>query len=205
MMPLSAYLAFVAASVALVLLPGPNVALIVGTTLNHGRRAGFATVAGTSSASILQLAALCWGYSVILARAGELFAVLRWIGIAYLLVLGVRAWRAPAVPLAAPDGARSGRRAFASGFAVALTNPKTLLFYGAFLPQFVDRNGDESVQFVLLSATFVVLAVALDCGWTLLAGRLRHVLVLWPRLRNRITGGALIGAAAGLALANRGS
>ena len=202
-MPLSAYLAFVAASVALVLLPGPNVAMIVGTTLKHGRRAGFATVAGTSAASILQLAALCWGFAIILAQAGAAFAILRWAGVAYLLVLGIRAWRAPARPLEARSGARSGRKAFASGFAVALTNPKTLLFYGAFLPQFVDRNGDEGAQFVLLSASFVVIATSLDCGWTLLAGRLRSVLDLWPRLRNRITGGALIGAAAGLALVNR--
>ena len=90
----------------------------------------------------------------------------------------------------------------ATGLAVSLTNPKTLLFQGAFLPQFVDRRGDSGAQLLLLGATFVVVSATLDCAWALLASRFGGLIALRPRLRNRIMGGTLVGAACGLALAH---
>lgn len=200
MMPLTSYLAFVAASVALVLIPGPNVAFIVGTSLSGGARHGIAAVAGTSSAMLVQLAAVFLGFAMVLASAGSIFEVLRWAGIAYLLLLGCRALRARPEPTQSSSQVRCARAAFLRGFAVSLTNPKTLLFYGAFLPQFLDPRRDVSLQLLLLSATFLLVATTLDCGWALLAGRLRGVLSLRPHLRNRLAGASLIGAAAGLAL-----
>ena len=137
---------------------------------------------------------------MILASAGRMFEVLRWAGIAYLLLLGCRALRARPEPPQSSSQVRCARAAFLRGFAVSLTNPKTLLFYGAFLPQFLDPRRDVSLQLLLLSATFLLVAATLDCGWALLAGRLRGVLSLRPRLRNRLAGASLIGAAAGLAL-----
>lgn len=197
--------AFVAASVALILIPGPNVALIVANSVAHGTRYGLVTVAGTSSAMVIQLALAVAGMAALLSRAAWLFEVLRWAGVAYLAYLGIRAWRAPPVDLVAsrPDEG-SVRAVFWRGFLVSLTNPKTLLFYGAFLPQFVDPGADPARQLAVLSATFFVLAFVLDGGWALLAGRLRGLLATRARLRNRVTGGLLLGAGLGLALARRG-
>ena len=98
---------------------------------------------------------------------------------------------------------RAARAIFWRGFLVSLTNPQTLLFYAAFLPQFVDPSAGLGRQFAILSVTFVALALLLDGGWALLAARLRGVLGVDGRLRNRLTGAALIGAGLGLALARK--
>lgn len=204
-MSLELCLAFVAATVVLILIPGPNVALILANSLAHGARTGLLTVAGTSAAMVLQLAATVAGTSAVLAVLADWFEWLRWIGVAYLVFLGVQAWRVPPVQLSeVPAQPRSRRTVFVRGFLVSLTNPKTLLFYGAFLPQFVTPGADLTAELALLAATFLVLAVVLDSAWALLAARLRGAVALDGRLLNRLTGGLLIGAAAGLALARRG-
>ena len=199
-MPLASYLGFVLASVLLILVPGPNVALLVGTSLRHGRGAGLVTLGGSLCAMVIQLIVTILGLAAAITAAAHILAALRWAGVAYLLVLGVRTLFAPAdvlVPMSAPvDLRRAARR----GFLVSLTNPKTLLFYGAFLPQFVDRSGDATRQLLLLATTFLVIAAGLDTGWVLLAHRARGLLALRPRWRNRISGTCLMGAAAGLAL-----
>jgi threonine/homoserine/homoserine lactone efflux protein len=132
------------------------------------------------------------------------FDWLRWVGVAYLVWLGVAAWRAPTADLThtAPQ-ARSARVIFMRGFLVGLTNPKTLLFYGAFFPQFVTPGPDAPQQLLLLAATFLAIAIVMDGTWAALAGRLRVLLTLHARLRNRITGGLLVGAGVGLAFARR--
>ena len=203
MMPLGSYLAFLAAAAGLVLLPGPNVALIVGTSLEHGRRAGLITVAGAVAAMVVQLAAVGAGLAALMASASHVFAVLRWLGVAYLTVLGIRAFLARPAVLAPRAAPRSSASSALRGFGVSITNPKTLLFYGAFLPQFIDPRGDAGAQLLLLSATYLVVAGALDSGWALLAIHLRGLLSLRPRWRNRVTGTCLLGAAAGLALAHQ--
>lgn len=203
-MPGEVFLAFVAATAALMLLPGPNVALIVANALAHGRRYGLVTVAGTSAAMVPQLALVGLGTTGALLFFSEVFAWLRWIGVAYLVFLGVQAWRAPAVDLSrVPAQPRSVRAIFLRGFLVSSSNPKTLLFYGAFFPQFVTPGGDPGVQVALLAAAFLALAVAIDSGWALAAGRLRAVLAVRGKLRNRLTGGFYLAAALGLATARR--
>lgn len=205
-MSLDLYLAFVAASVVLILIPGPNVALIVATSVAHGTRSGLLAVAGTSSAMVIQLAVTAAGLTGLLAFLADGFEVLRWLGVAYLAWLGFRAWTAPPVDLAATAPmAGSPTRLIARGLAVSLTNPKTLLFYAAFLPQFLDASGDQARQLAVLSATFLGLAVTLDSVWAVLGGRVRKVLFSRPRLLSRLTGGLLLSAAAGLALARRGA
>jgi homoserine/homoserine lactone efflux protein len=198
------YLAFVAATVILILIPGPNVALIVANSVAHGSRYGLITVAGTSSAVIIQLLLTVGGMTTFLTVMANWFEWLRWIGVAYLIYLGIRAWRAPPVDLtqARPEP-RSARAIYLRGFLVSLANPKTLLFYGAFFPQFVSVGGDLTSQLTLLALTFLFLAVTLDGSWALLAGRFRAVLAVNGKLRNRLTGSLLIGAGAGLALARR--
>jgi homoserine/homoserine lactone efflux protein len=198
----SLFLAFVAAVTILMLIPGPNVALIVATSVAHGMRYGLLTVAGTSSAMVVQLCVTALGMTELLATIGVWFAWLRWIGVAYLLYLGLAQWRAPATDLtqARPEP-RSARAVYARALLVSLTNPKTLLFYGAFFPQFVTVNDRVGAQVAVLSATFLALAVLVDGGWAVAAGRARGLLVPRGRLRNRLSGGLLIGAGAALALA----
>ena len=203
-MSLDLYLGFVLASVVLIVIPGPNVALIVANSVAHGARFGLLTVAGTSSAVVVQLALTVLGASAALDFLAAGFDWLRWLGVAYLIWLGVAAWRAPPVDLTqVRPQARSVRTIYLRGLLVCLTNPKTLLFCGAFLPQFVTPGPDATRQLVLLAVTFFVVSTVLDSLWAVLAGRLRAVLAARARLRNRLTGGLMIGAGLGLALARR--
>ena len=205
-LPAELYLTFVAASAALIAIPGPNVALIIANSVAHGRRYGLLTVAGTSTAMVPQLALTVLGMTGVLTLASHVFEWVRWAGVAYLAWLGVQAWRALAADLTAvPPQPRSGRAIFARGFLVSLTNPKTLLFYGAFFPQFVAPGADLGPQLALLAATFLAVAVALDGCWALAAARLRGALAVRGALRNRLAGGFYFAAAVGLASARRSS
>lgn len=195
------FLAFVAAVTLLMLIPGPNVALFVATSLAHGTRSGFVTLAGTSSAMVLQLALTGLGLSELLGRLGGWFEWLRWLGVTYLLYLGLAQWRAPpADPGGGAPQPRSCRALYGRALLISLSNPKVLLFYGAFFPQFVTPERDLGPQVALLSATFLAIALLVDSGWVLLAGRARRVLAARGRLRNRLSGGLLIGAGLGLAM-----
>jgi threonine/homoserine/homoserine lactone efflux protein len=203
-MQLDLFVGFVLASSILMLIPGPNVSLIVANSIAHGTRYGLLTVAGTSSAIMVQLVLTALGLAATLDVLSEWFEWIRWIGVAYLLYLGIRQWVAAPVDLArfGPQP-RSFRAIALRGFLISLTNPKTLLFYGAFFPQFVAPDAPIARQVILLSLTFLVIAIGLDCGWALLAGRVRGVLAMRGRLRNRLSGGLLVGAGIGLALAHR--
>jgi homoserine/homoserine lactone efflux protein len=203
-MHLDLYLGFVAASTILILIPGPNVSLIVANSIAHGTRYGLFTVAGTSSAIVVQLALTALGLTAALGTLAGWFEWIRWVGVAYLLYLGIRHWAAAPVDLThTRPQPRSFRAITLRGFLISLTNPKTLLFYGAFFPQFLVPDAPIAPQVALLSLTFFVIAAGLDCGWALLAGRVRGVLAVRGRLRNRLSGGFLIGAGIGLALGHR--
>jgi len=198
------YLAFIAATVVLMVIPGPNVALIVANSVAHGTRFGLLTVAATSTAVVVHLTLTVIGAAAVLNFLAASFDWLRWAGVAYLVYLGIATWRAPVADLAQTQPqARSGRLIFARGFLVGLTNPKTLLFYGAFFPQFITPGRDAGQQLLLLAVTFLAVAIVCDSLWAILAGRLRVLLVAHTRLRNRITGGLLVGAGLGLAMARR--
>ena len=203
-MSVELYLAFVAASALLVLTPGPMVAYLVATTLSHGLRHGLMALIGSAAASAVQLAVVVAGLSLILAAAGEAFVWLKWIGVLYLVYLGVKALREPADPLEpALVAQRSARRTVLEAFLVNLTNPKALLFHGAFLPLFVSPGAPATPQLVLLAVTFVVVAAVLDGCWALFAARLKPLLARIGRWRHRITGGVLLAAAGGLALVRK--
>ena len=203
-MHLHLYLGFVLASVILILIPGPNVSLIVANAIASGTRYGLLTVAGTSSAIVVQLALTSLGLTATLGVLAGWFEWIRWIGVAYLLFLGIRHWRAAPVDLTRTRPQPRSFQAIAiRGFLISLTNPKTLLFYGAFFPQFLTPDAPIAPQVALLSLTFFIIAAGLDCGWALAAGRVRGVLAIRGRLRNRLSGGFLVGAGIGLALAHR--
>jgi homoserine/homoserine lactone efflux protein len=204
MIGLDVLLAFVAATTLLMVIPGPNVALIVANSVAHGTRYGLLTVAGTASGVVVQLALTVLGASAALDFLASSFELLRWAGVIYLVWLGIAAWRAPLVDLTqVRPQARSVRAIYLRGLLVCLTNPKTLLFCGAFLPQFVTPGPDATRQLVLLALTFFAVSTVLDSLWAILAGRLRSLLVARAKLRNRVTGGLLVGAGLGLALARK--
>jgi homoserine/homoserine lactone efflux protein len=204
MMDPALFTAFVAAVVVLMLIPGPNVSLIVANSVAHGARYGLFTVAGTSSAQVLQLGLTALGMAQLLTGLGHWFEWLRWVGAAYLVYLGIMQWRAIPVDLARTKAEPKSPRAIGTrAFLVSLTNPKALVFYGAFFPQFITPNDHVGAQVAFLSATFLIIAISIDCLWALAATRMRHLLASRGRLRNRISGGFLIGAGAGLALAHR--
>ncbi|MGE0056335.1 MAG: LysE family translocator [Hyphomicrobium sp.] len=204
-MTIELYLTFVLATALLIAIPGPNVALIVANSVAHGRRIGLITVAGTSAAMIPQLVLTMAGMTGALVLFSHLFEWLRWIGVVYLVYLGVQAIRAQPIDLmkVRPEP-RSPREIFLRGFLVSLTNPKTLLFYGAFFPQFIEPSVNIAKQLWLLSGTFLAIAVVMDACWALVGGRLRGLLAVRGVLRNRLTGGFYFAAALGLATARRG-
>lgn len=195
----SVLLAFGAAVTLLMLIPGPNVALIVANSVTHGVRAGLATVLGTVAAQALSLALVTAGLTTLLQFFGLWSGWLRWLGAAYLIWLGLQQWRMPVRDLgevqAQPQGAL-----FAEAFLVSLVNPKTLIFYGAFFPQFLADDRPLVPQAVQLSVVFLLIAQLVDCGWALAAARVRPLLAGHGRLRNRATGAVLVGAGALLAV-----
>jgi len=198
------FTAFVLASALLILIPGPNVALIVSHCLAHGTRYGLLSAATTTIVQIVPLTLVALGMSAAVALMAEWFEWLRWIGVAYLIALGVALWRASdAHPVEGGRIARTGQTIMVRSVLVAATNPKTLLFYGAFLPQFIDPSRPALPQFASLSATFVAIALCGDSLWAIAAGRARGLLALTARIRNRTSGVFLICAGLGLALARK--
>ncbi len=209
-MSLELYLAFVAATAVLILIPGPAVALIVATALAHGSRGALVSVAGVSTAVVGQLIVVGFGMASAMALLAEWFEWLRWLGVAYLVYLGLRQWRAAPIALGDVAGSLdapkvSRARLYWTGVIVNATNPKTLFFYAAFFPQFIDLLLPAGPQIATLCVTFLVVQTLLDGTYAILGGRLRP----WfasrarARMRNRVTGGLLIGAGLGLALVRR--
>jgi threonine/homoserine/homoserine lactone efflux protein len=204
------FIAFLIAATVLVLMPGPIVTLVVANSLDQGTRKGLATVAGASIGNAILVAATALGLITFFALLGQIFAVVRYAGAAYLVWLGVRAWREHGGgPLAAarPKAPRSSRALFLQGFLIAITNPKTIVFYIAFLPQFIDRRLPAGLQLLAMSCAIVVIASVSDSAYALLAGRVRgwFAVPARRRLQGRITGSLLIGTGCGLLLARRGS
>jgi homoserine/homoserine lactone efflux protein len=194
--------AFAASVTVLMLIPGPNVALIVSGSIAHGSRHGLVSVAGTLAAQALTLGLIALGMSAFLGLLGVWFGWLRWLGALYLIWLGIAQWRAPAADLGGTlPLPRSVRANFVRAFLVSLANPKTLVFYTAFFPQFVTLKEPVGPQVGLLAAVFLILAALIDSGWAFAAGRARVLFASHRRFSNRLTGGILIGAGAVLALA----
>ncbi|HQT40385.1 MAG TPA: LysE family translocator [Acidocella sp.] len=202
-MSLHLYAAFVAAVVILMLIPGPNVALITSNSIAHGMRHGFVTVAGTASAMVVQLAVTGLGLEAVLGVASLWLGWLRWLGVLYLIYLGVKLWRTPPVALGASVPPKSAPATFGRAFVVSLTNPKTLFFYSAFFPQFIVPGSAMAAQIALLSVSFMVVALVIDSIWVVSAHRARVFLSRQGRWQNRISGGLLMGAGLGLAIARQ--
>jgi len=165
-------LAFILTSVVLIVVPGPNVLVIVSTSIAHGTVRGLQTVLGTSSAMIFQLIVAALGTSWFVTAITNGFNWLRWAGVAYLIVLGLmNIYRLGSSEQVLEPPLTAGGT-YMRGFIVSLTNPKTILFFSAFLPQFVTNRGEYMTQIAILSATFLLLATCLDGLYAVAAGRI---------------------------------
>ena len=201
-MSLQVYLAFIAACVALALLPGPIVTLLIANGLRHGTRAALTNIAGVQLGLVIALTVVAIGLTSLMATTGYWFDWVRFAGAAYLVWLGIKLIRSPVEGVnadAPPPPPRGGF--FLQGLLVALSNPKLLLFFGAFLPQFMDMNRDHLSQVTLLGVTFMVIAGLTDGLYALAAGRARRLFSAQrTRLVSRISGTFMIGGGLWLAL-----
>jgi threonine/homoserine/homoserine lactone efflux protein len=197
------FAAFLLITLVLVLTPGPIVTLVIATGARDGVRAALTTVVGTTVGNVLLLAAIAFGLIWVLAFSAVLFEILRWIGAAYLIWLGVQAWR----HADAGSSVASLRRHiyFSRGLLVALTNPKSIAFFTAFLPQFIDPALPAERQLVVMCLVSVVMAGVTDSGWGIASG-LGRAWFLNPtraKLLGRLSGATLIGGGLWLSLARR--
>lgn len=195
---------FAAAVFLLAGTPGPNMLHILSRSVAYGVRRSVAAMAGCLLALILVLAASAAGLSTLLRAVPGAFEVLRWGGAAYLLYLGIRAWRADGAPVDVGPGelprSHSAAHLFRGGFAIGISNPKLILFAAAFLPQFVSARAPQAPQFAILVATFAVIE-SLWYGVYALGGRQLARRLRRPATRavfDRVTGVLFIGFGAAL-------
>jgi threonine/homoserine/homoserine lactone efflux protein len=189
--------AFVAASVVLAVTPGPGVIYIVARCLAQGRRSGLASVAGVALGNLGNAAGASLGLAALFEVSSLAFTVVKWAGAAYLVWLGVQALRAPPVRPAEAPPPEPLRRVFRDGVIVSLLNPKTTIFFAAFLPQFMQSGAPVVVQSLLLGSLFVLIAAVSDTACALLAGAVAPALGRsggpWQRAGRWAAGGAYIG------------
>jgi threonine/homoserine/homoserine lactone efflux protein len=207
-MSLELWIVYLVAAIGLSLTPGPNGLL----ALTHGARFGFlpsiATVLGGAFGFFLLIAVSLAGLGALLTASEVAFTILKWCGAAYLAWLGVQLWRAPATAIApsAQSGGRGDRRPlrlFGEGFLVAVSNPKALIFFAAFLPQFMVPGAPYLVQLALLGGTFVIIEIIYELMLAGLAHRIAPWLMRHGRLFNRMTGATFIGVGVALAATSR--
>ncbi|WMI56051.1 LysE family translocator [Streptomyces rochei] len=206
-------LAFAALSLVIVVVPGPSVLFVVGRALSRGRRAALTTVVSNTLGAYLLVVAVALGVGSVVERSAVVFTALKLAGAAYLVHLGVRAWRERGRPGAefaggaAADGDRERWRTFRQGFAVGVTNPKTIVFFAAVLPQFADRDrGGVVVQMLVLGLVFNAIALACDSVWGLLAATARDWFARSPRRLSAVGGAgglAMIGLGVTVAVTGR--
>lgn len=193
-------LALIAATLILVTIPGPNAALIVANSIRYGVGMGAITVFGTTLGVAIQLLLVVIGMAAIIELAANALTWIRWAGVIYLVWLGIRTWRTPADDLSKVIAAPA---VFWRACLIAASNPKTLLFNAAFIPQFVASDGNPTTQLAVVATVFLTVLLLGDMLWALLAGSARKLLDRYATARNKITGGFLVAAGIGLALSRR--
>ncbi|MFD1743922.1 LysE family translocator [Rhizobium helianthi] len=199
-MSIENWLAFVAASAVMLAIPGPTIVLVISYALTHGRKIASATVAGVALGDLTAMTASMLGLGALLATSAVLFTGLKWIGAAYLIYLGIKLWRAR-VQDAQTDGAAveetiSAKRIFLHTYLVTALNPKSIIFFVAFVPQFMDLHQPLLKQMLILESTFLVLATANAGLYALLASSARQT-IRKPKVQhlvNKTGGGLMIGA-----------
>ncbi|MBB3992898.1 threonine/homoserine/homoserine lactone efflux protein [Sulfitobacter undariae] len=208
-MPFDLWLTFVAATIALLLIPGPTVLLVLSYALSKGRSVAVASAAGVALGDLVAMSASLLGLGALVLASATLFSLLKWVGAAYLIYLGVKLLRsAPTAGLELPDADTiSASRVFGHTAAVTALNPKSIAFFIAFVPQFVRPEAALLPQFSILIVTFVTLAAANAFAYALAASRLRRVIsrpgiITWI---TRAGGGALVAMGVLTATLRRGT
>jgi homoserine/homoserine lactone efflux protein len=203
-MDLTVWITYFIATLILSVSPGPGVFSSISSGLHHGFRLGLWNGVGMQAANLAMVAIVSLGLGAILIASEALFTGVKWLGVAYLIYLGVVTWRAPAKAFEEDRGdvASGARAVFARGFLVNITNPKGIIFFAAILPQFIDLARPQALQYTILAATTFVVDLVVMMGYTALAAKVLRVMRDPARLRwvNRGLGGAFV--AAGLALAS---
>ncbi len=197
-MSVDVWIAFVISAEIILIIPGPTILLVVSQAIAHGRRSVMPLVAGVLLGDFTAMTLSMLGLGAVLAASAALFTVLKWIGAGYLIYLGIRLWRkAPEhTPDAEAEASTTGGKLFQSAFLVTALNPKSIAFFVAFLPQFVNPAAPLTIQLTILGATFLVMATINTALYALFAGELRDTMKS-PRVRrwfDRLGGSALIGA-----------
>ena len=196
-MELHVWLGFASASIALLLIPGPTVLLILSYAISQGRRVALATVAGVALGDLVAMSASLAGLGALVLASSKLFILLKWVGAIYLVYLGIKLFRsAPYASLGMLDDApvTSPRKVLAHSAVVTALNPKSIVFFIAFVPQFISPNTALVPQFGLLVVNFVGFAATNALAYALLADKLRQKIVrpsVLPFL-TRLGGGALV-------------
>jgi threonine/homoserine/homoserine lactone efflux protein len=199
-MSLEAWLAFAAASAIMLAIPGPTILLVVSYALGHGRKTALATVSGVALGDFTAMTASLFGLGALLAASATLFTVLKWVGGAYLIWLGIKLWRAPIIPGPVADNdnlpEEKSLKIFLHAYVVTALNPKSIVFFVAFVPQFLNPAAPFFEQMLIMELTFLVLATINASTYAFLAhaarGLIRKASV--QRAVNR-TGGTLLIAA----------
>jgi len=199
-MSIEHWLAFTAASAILVAIPGPTVLLVISYALAHGRKSATATVLGVGLGDFTSMTASMLGLGAFLLTSATLFTVLKWIGAAYLIYMGVRLWRAPVGPANAAEAKETAEtkpwRIFLHAYVVTALNPKGIIFFIAFLPQFLNTAQPLLAQMLVFEVTFLVLAITNASLYASMASAARQTIrrPVVQRTVNRVGGSLLIGA-----------
>jgi threonine/homoserine/homoserine lactone efflux protein len=205
-MPFELWLAFVAASAVMLVIPGPTILTVISYSMSHGRRANLALVAAVALGDSTALVVSLLGLGALLATSAFWFTVVKWVGGLYLIYLGIKLLRAGVSPaeVAKPAAPVSRLRLFANTYLVTALNPKGIVFFVAFLPQFISPTADVTRQLWVLAVTFVVLAATNATLYAVFAGSARKLLSS-PRAQKRfnLAGGSLLSAAGVWALMAR--
>ncbi|MGA8206623.1 MAG: LysE family translocator [Candidatus Dormiibacterota bacterium] len=211
-MDLPRTLAFSLIALVVIAIPGPSVLFIVSRAVSLGRRAALGTVLGNSLGEFAQVVVVALGMGQLLQRSAAAFTAVKLVGAGYLIYLGLRAWarrRSVASELMAPTARRSDWRILRDGLVVGATNPKTMVFIAAVLPDFVDRSlGHVTVQLMILGLVWVSIALISDGAWGMAAGTARGWLVDRPRHLQRaqtVSAVVMVGLGVGLAVSSRTS
>jgi homoserine/homoserine lactone efflux protein len=209
-MEFSTWLAFFAASWAISISPGPGAVFAMSSGLNYGFKRGYVGTIGMILGMWTALVVVALGLGALLLASAHAFTVLKWAGVLYLIYLGVKQWRAPAVPLATHDPSQrnvSARELIVKGWAVNATNPKGYIFMMAVMPQFIDANSPLLPQYAIIALTLAFTDVVVMAGYTGFASRVLAFFKTEAQMRflNRLFGGLFVAAAAALATFKRGA
>lgn len=197
-MSLEIWIAFAIAAEIILIIPGPTIILVVSQAIAHGRSSVIPLVAGVLAGDFTAMTLSLLGLGAVLAASATLFVILKWIGALYLIYLGIKLWRTAPENGTVPGAARdvSPGALFKGAYIVTALNPKSIAFFVAFLPQFINHQDSTTPQFLIMGTTFLMLATANAALYAIFAGHLRDTMkkARVRKIFDRCGGSALIGA-----------